>query len=64
MAEGLVAFGAAGSALQVCDVALRCAREIHRFLSDFKNASKDVQHLRSGTGHVSTPCFLLQRPLT
>ncbi|KAI9884226.1 MAG: hypothetical protein M1823_003975 [Watsoniomyces obsoletus] len=52
MAEALVAFGAAGSALQICDVALRCAREIHGFLSDLKDASKDVQHLRSALNDV------------
>ncbi len=59
MAEGVVALGAAAGALQICDVALRCAREIRGFLVDLKDTSKDVQHLRSGIGHTSALYLIL-----
>lgn len=46
MAEAIAAFGAAASAVQLADVALRASREAYRFLSAINNAAKEVQDLK------------------
>ena len=61
MVDPITTLGAAASAVQLVDVALRASREAYSFLTAIKDAKKEIKNLRDSKYPSRTSFYLIKR---